>query len=97
MRDTPYPIRSVVSPDGAAILDVGRGTITTLNKTGAYVWQRLERGESPASIAVALALETGQNVIEIEQDVRRFVETLQRSQLVRDELGGRHDEPGLPS
>ncbi|SEB52253.1 PqqD family protein [Terriglobus roseus] len=92
MSESQYALRSVISADGAAILDVGRGTITTLNESGAYIWQRLRRGEALESVLVNLALETGRDVADIEQDVRGFVEILRRSELLRDESGRSSDE-----
>ena len=39
-------LQTVVDQDGAAILDIDRGQVSKLNPTGAFVWQRLQRGET---------------------------------------------------
>ena len=52
-------LHTVADQDGAAILDVKRGLITTLNPTGAFVWHGLQRGEPLETIIANLATETG--------------------------------------
>jgi hypothetical protein len=74
-------LKAVITNDGAAILDVESNSISTLNSTGAFVWQRLERGESLESVIVALAVETGEDVQSVERDVRTFVQDLQTQRL----------------
>jgi hypothetical protein len=72
----------IVSPDGAAILDIEHDSISTLNPTGAYVWQGLQRGESLETVIAKLARETGEDPLLVERDVRDFVEELQQKQLL---------------
>lgn len=84
MSNQTLTIRSIVNDDGAALLDIARGTITTLNPTGAYVWQALERGQSVESVARGLAQRTGQDVSSIEIDVREFVGTLINNKLLSE-------------
>jgi hypothetical protein len=74
-------LRTVVSEDGAAILDLRHGTISTLNVTGAYVWQELEKGEAPEGIITGLAEKTGEAREVIERDVRNFLSTLEEQKL----------------
>lgn len=75
-------LRVIVSPDGAAILDIEHDSISTLNPTGAYVWQGLQRGESLETVIAKLARETGEDPLLVERDVRDFVEELQQKQLL---------------
>jgi Coenzyme PQQ synthesis protein D (PqqD) len=75
-------LQAVVDQDGAAILDIKRGLISTLNVTGAYVWQRLRRGESLEAIVANLSHETGQESLLVERDVREFVDDLKRKNLL---------------
>lgn len=77
-------LRAVVTAEGAAVLDVRRGTISPLNDTGAFVWQGLLRGEDAALIARRLALETGAAPDLVERDVQSFIEALKRSNLHPD-------------
>ncbi len=84
MNPANFSLRSVVNQDGAAILDVRQGTLTTLNTTGAYVWEALEQGKSFDFIVANLAQQTGQDVATIEQDVREFMEILKTRQLLTD-------------
>lgn len=74
-------LHTVVDQDGAAILDIEHGLISTLNSTGAYVWQRLERGEPIETIIVNLARETGEDRLVVARDVREFTETLKSHHL----------------
>jgi hypothetical protein len=75
-------LRSSVSKDGAAVLDIERGTLTTLNETGAFVWHALERGESEESIVADLVRATGQPVEAIAGDVRVFLDDLTTQKLI---------------
>jgi Coenzyme PQQ synthesis protein D (PqqD) len=69
-------LRTVVNQDGAAVLDTERGTISTLNTTGAYIWQALERGEREEEIVDGLARETGESPDAIRNDVNDFIAAL---------------------
>jgi Coenzyme PQQ synthesis protein D (PqqD) len=75
-------LQSVFDRDGAAILDIERGLISTLNPTGAYVWQGLQRGESLETIIANLARESGEEFLMVERDVRKFVEDLKQKLLL---------------
>ena len=61
-------LHTVVDRDGAAILDIERGLVSTLNSTGAYVWQGLQRGASLETIIANLASETGEESLLVEGD-----------------------------
>jgi hypothetical protein len=75
-------LKSVVDQDGAAILDIERGQISTLNQTGAYVWDKLQHGESLVTIIGNLARETGEQTSVVERDVLAFIEDLKQNQLL---------------
>jgi hypothetical protein len=79
--ENPY-LKTIVDQDGAAILDIERGLISTLNPTGAHVWQGLQRGESLETIIANLAHETGEETLLVERDVREFVEDLKQKRLL---------------
>ena len=72
----PAHLRTVVSQDGAAILDVSRNRIVTLNSTGGFVWERLQKGSSPRQIVDELAEESGSDASLVELGVSRFLERL---------------------
>ena len=75
-------LRTIVNQDGAAVLDTKLGSISTLNATGAYVWQGLERGDSVETIAANLARETGERLEVVERDVLEFAESLRAQHLL---------------
>jgi hypothetical protein len=75
-------LRSIVNHDGAVILDIPRNTMTTLNSTGAYIWERLDKGMSLDSIIAELASDSGADPSIVAADVSEFLETLQSEQLV---------------
>jgi hypothetical protein len=80
---SPAPnLRSIVNDDGAVILDIERDSISTLNPTGAYVWQGLQRGESLETIIANLARDTGEESLLVERDVREFVEDMKQKRLL---------------
>jgi hypothetical protein len=69
-------LRTIVNQDGAVILNTITGDIATLNATGAFIWQALERGESLERIAADLAGETGEQADSLKRDVREFMAVL---------------------
>ena len=75
-------LRFIVNDDGAVILDVDHNTIFTLNVTGAYVWQGLQRGTPLANIIANLRQDTDGEALLIERDVRAFLEQLEQRHLL---------------
>jgi len=69
-------LRTIVNQDGAAVLDTTRGTIWTLNPTGGYIWQALERGTREEEIVDGLARETGESPDAIRDEVKDFIAAL---------------------
>jgi Coenzyme PQQ synthesis protein D (PqqD) len=84
-----HHLQTIIDQDGAVILDIERGRITTLNITGAFVWQRINQGEVLDSIAAELARETGEDPLTVERDVREFVDSLRQSRLLPSICGDR--------
>lgn len=82
MAKTRSQLRTVANEDGAAVLDTSRGSLSTLNPTGAYVWRGLEQGDSVEVIVESLARETGMPGETVERDVRTFLEELKRQGLL---------------
>lgn len=77
-------LRTIVNQDGAAILDTRAGKLLTLNSSGAYIWQALERGEATDSIAEDLARETGERIETIRADVADFIGAMKTQGLLRN-------------
>ena len=75
-------LRTIVNEDGAAVLDTRQGTISTLNPTGAYIWQALERDEREEDIVEGLARETGSSPEIIQQDVSDFLAALREQNML---------------
>ena len=75
-------LKAIVNEDGAVILDIERDSMSTLNPTGAYVWQGLQRGETIETIIANLARDTGEDHLLVERDLRQFVAELQQKQLM---------------
>ena len=75
-------LRATVNQDGAAILDLRAGRISTLNSSGAYVWQALGRGEEIDTISEGLAQQTGEAVDAVKQDIVEFLEALKKQGLL---------------
>jgi len=82
MRNSSNHLRTIANQDGAVILNSAAGTITTLNSSGAFVWQALERGENQDAIVADLARETGEQVDTLERDVRKFIDALKNQHLL---------------
>ena len=76
MATMPSHLRSVVDHDGAVILDIKRDQFFSLNPVGAYIWERLLKGEGLDQIARELAEETGTEISIVMADVNDFVADL---------------------
>jgi hypothetical protein len=75
-------LRTTVNQDGAAILDLKAGRISTLNSSGAYVWQALGRGEEIDTISEGLAQQTGEPIDAVRQDIIVFLDALKKQGLL---------------
>lgn len=75
-------LRSLVTPDGAVILDAKQNLVITVNVVGGYVWDRLQNGRSVDSIIRDLIQDTGTDATTVERDVREFIEDLTAKHLV---------------
>lgn len=75
-------LRSVVDVDGAAILDLDRDVIVTLNSTGGYVWAQLQQGKLVDEIILNLASESGADLVIVDRDVRGFLQQLRAKHLL---------------
>lgn len=73
--------RKIVNQDGAAILDIKSGKVSTLNATGSIVWHALERGEPIEAISENLAGMTGEPLESVRSDVASFVDALKKQDL----------------
>jgi hypothetical protein len=75
-------LKAIVNEDGAVILDIEHDLMSTLNPTGAYVRQGLQRGETIDTIIANLSRDTGEDSLLVEPDVREFVAELQQKHLM---------------
>ena len=75
-------LRTMQHEDGAAVLNIRRGIISTFNETGAYIWDALQRGDSVEAIVAKLAHETGVATDVVEADVIAFLNDLKRHNLL---------------
>ena len=81
-QQTQTHLRAIANQDGAVILDTKAGRITTLNSTGAFVWQSLKSGEGIETIAERLVRETGEPMEVVREDVADFIEALKEQDLL---------------
>jgi len=82
MPTTKSELRSLVTPQGAMILDIEADEVTTINSTAGYIWERLLRGDQIAEIVADLARETEQDISVVAGDVNELLEQLAEKRLV---------------
>jgi hypothetical protein len=87
-------LRTVVNRDGAAILDVTRNQITTLNSTGGFIWDRLRQGRTVEEAIQDLASESNTDPAVVERGVRGFVEQLKSEHLLSTQANRTEIERG---
>lgn len=75
-------LRSAIDRDGAVILNIEGDTMLLLNRTGAWVWRRLQCGARTESIIQDLARETGADPAVVARDVHYFVGQLWEGNLL---------------
>lgn len=76
-------LRFIANEDGGVILDIDHNMICTLNPTGAYVWQELQRGQSLDTVIATFAKHTGEDCLRVEHDLHAFVKDLEQRHLLR--------------
>jgi hypothetical protein len=82
MSSTNSQLRSLVTPEGAMILNTASDQMITLNSTGGYVWARLQEGKNVYEIISDLAKETGHDPAVVANHVHEFLEQLTNRHLV---------------
>lgn len=82
MSSSPTHLRTVVNRDGAAILDVSRNRITTLNPTGGFIWDSLQQGRTVEQAIQDLATESSTDPAVVDHGVRAFLEQLKSEHLL---------------
>ncbi|WP_263357704.1 PqqD family protein [Acidicapsa ligni] len=75
-------LRSVITAQGAMILNIEADEISTLNELGGYIWGLLLEGKSTDQVVADLARETGADVSVIAADVNEFLEQLAAKKIV---------------
>jgi len=74
-------LRTVVNQDGAAVLDVSRNQITTLNSTGGFIWDKLQQGRTVEEAIQDHAIESDTDLAVVERGVYTFLEQLKAEHL----------------
>lgn len=69
-------LRSLVTAEGATILDYEADELTTLNATGGYIWAQIRDGVTIGAIVDDLVQRTGQDPLVISNDVDEFLNHL---------------------
>jgi hypothetical protein len=77
-------VRSFGDQDGGVLLDSSRDAITTIDATGAFVWERLKAGKSVDQVISELSIETHMDREIVRRDVENFVRDLQSRDLLVD-------------
>jgi hypothetical protein len=84
MPSPPPHLRFMVSQDGAVILDIPRNKMVTLNATGGYIWEKLQRGKAVEDVVRELSMETNTDPHIVRRDVNSFLEQLMSKHLLHD-------------
>ncbi|GGG86403.1 PqqD family protein [Edaphobacter dinghuensis] len=82
-------LTSVVTTDGAVILDAKQNLVISIDPIGGYIWDRLGKGQSVESIVLDLVTDTGAMPEVVERDVQEFLADLFARHLLVDSSGRR--------
>jgi Coenzyme PQQ synthesis protein D (PqqD) len=75
-------LRTVTTPDGAAVLDLGRGKMFQLNPTGAAILDFLALGYDEERVTVELARRCRVECAVVSSDVQSFIASLRNHGLI---------------
>ena len=75
-------VRSTYGQDGAVVLDIRQGQMFNLNLVGARILKLVEDGSAEHGIVDEVVREFGVSRPLAENDIRGFIETLKKHQLV---------------
>jgi len=70
--------------DGAIVLDVHQGQMFNMNLVGSRILELLENGSPEPDIVNVISREFNTSRDVVENDVREFIESLQKNKLVAD-------------
>ena len=87
MLSSPSHLCTAVNQDGAAILDISRNQITTLNSTGGFIWDRLQQGRTVEEAIADLADECNTDPTLVAPGVYAFLEQLKSEHLLSSQAG----------
>lgn len=77
-------VRSTMTADGCIVLDTRRGQILGLNKTGAAVFNLLQREFDPSRIAREICRECETDIQTAQSDILEFIEALEGLYIVEN-------------
>ena len=77
-------VRSTHGQDGAIVLDVQQGQMFNLNCVGSRILELLESGSGEPDIVNVISHEFNTSREIVENDVREFIESLEKHKLVAD-------------
>ena len=77
-------VRSTHGQGGAIVLDVHQGQMFNMNLVGSRILELLENGSAEPDIVNVISREFNTSRDVVENDVREFIESLQKNKLVAD-------------
>ena len=81
-------VRSTHNQDGAIVLDIRQGQMFNLNLVGSRILELLKRGSTESEIVDDIGQEFSVGRELAENDVREFLQTLQKCHLVEERETG---------
>jgi hypothetical protein len=81
-------VRTTHNQDGAIVLDVRHGQMFNVNFVGSRILELLKSGSTESSIVDEIGREFGVRRELAENDVREFLQSLKKCQLVEDRETG---------
>lgn len=75
-------LRATHSQDGAILLDIQQGQIFNLNLVGSKILELIKNGAAESDIVNVISREFNANREVVENDVRQFIESLEKHKLV---------------
>jgi hypothetical protein len=83
-------IRQTQTPDGAVLLDIGRGQMFSVNGIGSKIIELLSTGSDEEQMAAQVSAAYGVDINQVRADVHEFLEALHQHHILKQDGAAAH-------
>ena len=91
--NVPHIVHEIFEDREAAIINLKSGNYYSLDPVGAYIWARIESGATIEEVLADVSNRYEGNLVEITQEVNKFIDALHAEQLIVPATDASRDSP----